>query len=263
MHHTESMKQNFESVLSLKNYIYLFLFQKSQLTPLKIVSEMEKEKLIWAFSNVLFWCSALFLILYHFVCLRGKFEIVKKFFCSPHNAAIIQALYRTYCILPSADKPYGDSDFIFQVDLAPAHTADMRGWKESSVTIDLLFDWPATNSPDFNLMENRWAVTMRDIRHADHLEAAVNSSSCSIIAVIHGKEANQVLEMNIFWWYSNFLKCTWYVCSALIQLYFVGDRSELQAVQSKALLQSSHAFEKAAECNFRSHCSFMSCVCWP
>ncbi len=28
-----------------------------------------------------------------------------------------------HLILPSADKLYGDADFIFQADLAPAHTA--------------------------------------------------------------------------------------------------------------------------------------------
>ncbi len=38
-------------------------------------------------------------------------------------------------MLPSADKLYGDADFIFQQDLAPAHTA--KGTK-SSMTMVLL-----------------------------------------------------------------------------------------------------------------------------
>ncbi len=36
-------------------------------------------------------------------------------------------------MLPSADKLYGDADFIFQQDLAPAHTAN--GTKAGSMTM--------------------------------------------------------------------------------------------------------------------------------
>ncbi len=36
-------------------------------------------------------------------------------------------------MLPSADKLYGDADFIFQQDLAPAHTA--RGTKSWSMNM--------------------------------------------------------------------------------------------------------------------------------
>ncbi len=38
------------------------------------------------------------------------------------NAAIYQDILEHF-MLPSADKLYGDADFIFQQDLAPAHTA--------------------------------------------------------------------------------------------------------------------------------------------
>ncbi len=51
-------------------------------------------------------------------------------------------------MLPSADKLYGDADFIFQQDLAPAHTAKgTNSWfNDHGVTV---LDWPA-NSPDLN-----------------------------------------------------------------------------------------------------------------
>ncbi len=55
-------------------------------------------------------------------------------------------------MLSSADKLYGDADFIFQQDLAPAHTAKLtKSWfNDHGVTVH---DWPA-NSPDLNPIEN-------------------------------------------------------------------------------------------------------------
>ncbi len=55
-------------------------------------------------------------------------------------------------MLPSADKLYGDADFTFQQDLAPAHTAKVtKSWfNDHGITV---FDWPA-NSPDQNPIEN-------------------------------------------------------------------------------------------------------------
>ncbi len=55
-------------------------------------------------------------------------------------------------MFPSADKLYGDADFIFQQDLAPAHTAKgTKSWfNDHGVTV---LDWPA-NSPDLNPIEN-------------------------------------------------------------------------------------------------------------
>ncbi len=58
-------------------------------------------------------------------------------------------------MFPSADKLYGDADFIFQQDLAPAHTAKgTKSWfNDHGVTV---LDWaanfgPLSNSPVFFL----------------------------------------------------------------------------------------------------------------
>ncbi len=98
------------------------------------------------------------------------------------NAAIYQEILEHF-MLPSADKLYGDADFIFQQDLAPAHTAKgTKSWfNDHGVTV---LDWPA-NSPDLNLIENLWGFVkrkMRDTRpnNADELKATVKETWASI-----------------------------------------------------------------------------------
>ncbi len=65
-------------------------------------------------------------------------------------------------MLPSADQLFKDADFIFQQDLAPAHTAkSTKSWfNDHGVGV---LDWP-TNSPDLNI-ENLWGIVKRKMRN--------------------------------------------------------------------------------------------------
>ncbi len=84
------------------------------------------------------------------------------FLKSTVNAAIYQEILEHF-MLPSADKLYGDADFIFQQDLAPAHTAKgTKSWfNDHGVTV---LDWPA-NSPDRNPIENLGCCQEEDESH--------------------------------------------------------------------------------------------------
>ncbi len=104
------------------------------------------------------------------------------FLKSTVNAAIYQEVLEHF-LLPSADKLYGDADFIFQQDFAPAHTAKgTKSWfNDHGVTV---LDWPV-NLPDLNPIENIWGIVkrkMRDTRpnNADDLKAAIKATWASI-----------------------------------------------------------------------------------
>ncbi len=96
-----------------------------------------------------------------------------------HSQPIYQDILEHF-MLPSADKLYGDADFLFQQDLAPAHTAKCaKSWfNDHGVTV---LDWPA-NSPDLNPIENLVKRKMRDTRpnNADDPKAAINATWASI-----------------------------------------------------------------------------------
>ena len=86
-------------------------------------------------------------------------------------------------MLPSAEKLYGDEDFIFQHDLAPAHSAKTTGkwFTDHGITV---LNWPA-NSPDLNPIENLWDIVKRKLRvtrpnTVDELKATIEASWASI-----------------------------------------------------------------------------------
>ncbi len=97
------------------------------------------------------------------------------FLKSTVNAAIYQEILEHF-MLPSADKLYGDADFIFQQDLAPAHTAKgTKSWfNDHGVTV---LDWPATRLTWMNIVKRK----MRDTRpnNADELKATVKATWAS------------------------------------------------------------------------------------
>ncbi len=69
------------------------------------------------------------------------------FIKSTVSAAIYQEILEHF-MLPSADKLYGDADFLFQQDLAPAHSAETtpKCFADHDIT---LLDWP-DNMPDLD-----------------------------------------------------------------------------------------------------------------
>ena len=66
--------------------------------------------------------------------------------------------------LSAADQLYGDADFIFQQDLAPAHSAKATStwFKDHGIPV---LNWPA-NSPDLSPIENLWGIVKRKMRYA-------------------------------------------------------------------------------------------------
>uniref|UniRef100_A0A8C1YGH6 Tc1-like transposase DDE domain-containing protein n=1 Tax=Cyprinus carpio TaxID=7962 RepID=A0A8C1YGH6_CYPCA len=80
------------------------------------------------------------------------------FLRSKVNAAVYQEVLERF-MLPAADQLYGDADFIFQQDLAPAHSAKATStwFKDHGIPV---LNWPA-NSPDL-----LWGIVKRKMRYA-------------------------------------------------------------------------------------------------
>ncbi|KAI4890404.1 hypothetical protein NFI96_000130 [Prochilodus magdalenae] len=77
------------------------------------------------------------------------------------NAAVYQDVLETF-LIPTVEEQFGEEDFIFQQDLAPAHAAKSTKDWFTKKQLEVLA-WPA-NSPDLNVIENLWAIVKRKIR---------------------------------------------------------------------------------------------------
>ncbi len=109
--------------------------------------------------------------------------LVQCVFLKTNVTALIYQEILEHFMLPSADQLFKDADFIFQQDLAPAHTAkSTKSWlNDHGVGV---LDWPA-NSPDLNPIENLWDIVKRKMRNkrpknADELKATVKETWASI-----------------------------------------------------------------------------------
>ncbi|KAI4886169.1 hypothetical protein NFI96_033331 [Prochilodus magdalenae] len=87
----------------------------------------------------------------------GKLCFLKK----TVNAAVYQDVLETF-LIPTVEEQFGEEDFIFQQDLAPAHAAKSTKDWFTKKQLEVLA-WPA-NSPDLNVIENLWAIVKRKIR---------------------------------------------------------------------------------------------------
>ncbi len=85
-------------------------------------------------------------------------------------------------MLPSADQLFKDADFIFQQDLAPAHTAKSTIFFLNDYDVGVL-DWPA-NSPDLNPIDNKYIYIYIYITFPGHsnLLRCTCSSHCTVQA---------------------------------------------------------------------------------
>ncbi len=79
------------------------------------------------------------------------------------NAAIYQKIWE-HSMIPSADKLYGDADFLFQPTLTPAHSAKTTSKCFADHNITGL-DWQA-NMPDLNPIWNLWDILKRKMRNS-------------------------------------------------------------------------------------------------
>ncbi len=85
------------------------------------------------------------------------------FLRSKVNTAVYQEVLEHF-MLPAANQLYGDADFIFQQDLAPAHSdkATSTWFKDLGIPV---LNWPE-NSPDLNPIENLWGIVKRKMQYA-------------------------------------------------------------------------------------------------
>ncbi len=90
------------------------------------------------------------------------------------NAAVYQEIL-DYFMLPSADKLFGDADFILQQDLRPTHSAKTtsKWFADCDITVT---DWP----------ENLWGIVKRKIsnirrNNTNELKATIKATWASVM----------------------------------------------------------------------------------
>ncbi len=85
------------------------------------------------------------------------------FLKSTVNADIYQDILEHF-MLPSADKLYGDADFIFQQDFSTYHSdkTTSKCFADHAITV---LDWPA-NMPDLKPICNLWDIFKRNMRNS-------------------------------------------------------------------------------------------------
>ncbi len=114
------------------------------------------------------------------------------FLKSTVNTAIYQEILEHF-MLPSADKIYGDGDFIFHQDLAPAHTAKgAKSWfNDHGVTV---LDWPA-NSPDLVLSRGRWETPDPTMQMIKATWASITPEQCHRLIVSMPRHIDAVIHV--------------------------------------------------------------------
>ncbi|KAK7877779.1 hypothetical protein WMY93_031539 [Mugilogobius chulae] len=124
----------------------------------------------------------------------GKLCFLKK----TVNAAVYQDVLETF-LIPTVEEQFGEEDFIFQQDLAPAHAAKSTKDWFTRKQLEVLA-WPA-NSPDLNVIENLWAIIKRKIRDRkptklDQLKQNIATAWEAVMSPSEVRSAGLSLDLN-------------------------------------------------------------------